>query len=1222
MDAVPQAQANSELRPFPQVGFPLGVPRIMPSGINQGQMNTDVVTQFAKIIPDFIVDPATSGTGNKNDFRMVLRHFGGTGATAGAVTTSESHGYGMMMLAYMAGAEDMIVSGTVHGLHNRPLREHLRANVSLPANLRNQFGANEMTVRHYFDAMYRCLRFFPSYNINDGSGTIAWTGGGRRTFLMAWELTSAGRPAASDNASIPLTGSFARGPFPSTATDGDLDMAYALLVAEKQWGGGEGGQNYGTWARGMINDIWLVNVDRGQHGGPAHYHLYLGNWVGTGTNDHGYVTSLLTRPSDFMLQHFRAFEEIERGNSSFLVNGQNRWTHVINRIVTGANSLQAANNSSGVLPDFVLVNRSTGAWTRPGGTGASIIVHERTSDGDHSANSCRVPWRMATDLLIHGGNPSVKTFHDIGLQRMNTTYSSRNFNLNDTNVGPVTFFGGHSNWGSVIYASPAMLATAVYGNVNRMAQAWSYVRNRDRVGTGNDRWYGAYFNVLAMITASGNWWCPAFNVTIPDMTGTVSISGASRFGETLSVNLSQVTPAASGLTLEYQWLRNGSNITANATGSTYTPVQADIGQNISVRVTAIIGARGELTSSAVNIEKALRTQVPNAPTLSAATNTMIAVAANPVITGVGFQFRIFRDGEWSAWQSNGTFSSLTAGTSYQFQARYIETTTHLPSNISTAASHSTTGISLPNPVTNWPNNLSATFGQTLGNITLPGNGTASVAGTWSWVDGTGTSVGNAGTRPHNLRFTPNNTTTHATVTQSVNVTVARANPTVNWPTGLSAFVGQTLGNVTIPNNTGTPGSFSWNSPGTSVGTVGSRSFAATFNPTDSANFNTAGGNVGITVSDAPQSFNVTVTSTGASGSSGSGTHNVNSTVNFNAGTRAGFTFGGWTAVGVTLANPNNATGSFSMPGNAVTLTANWIPSGSGNVTYTFTIPANTATNAFGTEGTGSFVIGGSSWEMGPTWAQYQVQSVVINRTSGGAYTAVLPPPVMNGSTHATWPLNGVWWEGSIITSPFTPAHLTNATTVVVTTSLSVIPESPLQLLINGQGNGYWMENPITPVVSGGASASFAVNVNGTYSATSGGGVYTSGQTVNVSAGTRPNFSFGGWTINSGGPLTGFNLSSASNTFTMPGRNVTITASWTPQSIVLGDVDGDGKIDAADITLLRRYIAANNKTQFIADNPRFRIENARVTGQTSGDPTSADVARLRQYIAGFPVILGQ
>jgi hypothetical protein len=184
-----------------------------------------------------------------------------------------------------------------------------------------------------------------------------------------------------------------------------------------------------------------------------------------------------------MLQHFRAFEEIERGNSSFLVNGQNRWTHVINRIVTGANSLQAANNSSGVLPDFVLVNRSTGAWTRPGGTGASIIVHERTSDGDHSANSCRVPWRMATDLLIHGGNPSVKTFHDIGLQRMNTTYSSRNFNLNDTNVGPVTFFGGHSNWGSVIYASPAMLATAVYGNVNRMAQAWSYVRNRDRVGT-------------------------------------------------------------------------------------------------------------------------------------------------------------------------------------------------------------------------------------------------------------------------------------------------------------------------------------------------------------------------------------------------------------------------------------------------------------------------------------------------------------------------------------------------------------------------------------------------------------------------------------------------------------------------------------------------------------------------------------------------------------------
>jgi hypothetical protein len=76
--------------------------------------------------------------------------------------------------------------------------------------------------------------------------------------------------------------------------------------------------------------------------------------------------------------------------------------------------------------------------------------------------------------------------------------------------------------------------------------------------------------------------------------------------------------------------------------------------------------------------------------------------------------------------------------------------------------------------------------------------------------------------------------------------------------------------------------------------------------------------------------------------------------------------------------------------------------------------------------------------------------------------------------------------------------------------------------------------------------------------------------------------------------------------------------WIP---LFGDVDGDGVIDAADITLLRRYIAANDKTIFLQQNPRFNIANARVFGQTNAYPTAADVALLRQYIAGFDVTLG-
>jgi hypothetical protein len=69
----------------------------------------------------------------------------------------------------------------------------------------------------------------------------------------------------------------------------------------------------------------------------------------------------------------------------------------------------------------------------------------------------------------------------------------------------------------------------------------------------------------------------------------------------------------------------------------------------------------------------------------------------------------------------------------------------------------------------------------------------------------------------------------------------------------------------------------------------------------------------------------------------------------------------------------------------------------------------------------------------------------------------------------------------------------------------------------------------------------------------------------------------------------------------------------------GDVDGDGVIDAADITLLRRYIAAEDKKAFLDANPRFNIDNADVNGD--GVIDANDVALLRRYVAGFNVTLG-
>ena len=69
----------------------------------------------------------------------------------------------------------------------------------------------------------------------------------------------------------------------------------------------------------------------------------------------------------------------------------------------------------------------------------------------------------------------------------------------------------------------------------------------------------------------------------------------------------------------------------------------------------------------------------------------------------------------------------------------------------------------------------------------------------------------------------------------------------------------------------------------------------------------------------------------------------------------------------------------------------------------------------------------------------------------------------------------------------------------------------------------------------------------------------------------------------------------------------------------GDVDNDGVIDAADISLLRRYIAAEDKNAFLSENPDFNEDNADVNGD--GIINAEDVALLRRYVAGFRAYLG-
>jgi endo-1,4-beta-D-glucanase Y len=464
LPALPTGASTSSApkRAFPQAASNnLAVERVMPTDRTQAQMNNDVVLQFNKIIQDFIVDPNPDSANNPDTFRMVLQHTKGTGGANDAVTTSESMGYGMYMLALLAGAEDVIVDGTTR------LRDNLKSN--LPAGLRTALGTKEIDIQFYFDAMFRSLMQWPSFSIRP-DGTASWghslDNGNRRTYLMVWQILQ------KDEEPF-------RSPFPgssSSATDGDLDMAYALLLASEQWGNG-GKYDYLTWAKGMIDDIWLVNVDKTSH------HLTLGNWAYGGAKDIG------TRPSDFMLHQLKVFDNFSDHN----------WQRVIDTcydVIRQLTALQSTPN--GLLPDFALLDRATGKWSPPEGR-----WHESANDGNFHTNACRTPWRMGIDTMFSGiasveaqSNRAAKLVNDYMRNASEGEYGLiRGAQLDGTR----RMIAGNC------FSSPFLVLASIYGDAAWMTNGWEYARTLTRHGN----FYGDYINVLCMIAASGNEWSPA-----------------------------------------------------------------------------------------------------------------------------------------------------------------------------------------------------------------------------------------------------------------------------------------------------------------------------------------------------------------------------------------------------------------------------------------------------------------------------------------------------------------------------------------------------------------------------------------------------------------------------------------------------------------------------------------------------------------------------------------
>ena len=321
-------------------------------------------------------------------------------------TVSEAHGYGMMIMVYMAGFDT--------------------------------------DAKVYFDGMYKYFRNHPSGITPD---------------LMAWKQNSS---------CVNVEGN-------DSATDGDIDIAFSLLLADKQWGS-SGVINYKAEAKKVISAIMKAEINKTQ------YNILYGDWVNSSSTKYYNAT----RSSDFIVDHFRSFDKaFTRSN----------WIKVVDKCYDIIDEIQTNYSSTtGLIPDFMV---NTNGSVKP----ASKNHLEGKNDGNYYYNACRFPWRIATDYLI-SGEPRAKS----SLDKLNTWIKTK------TNNNPSKIKDGYkldgtaiASWSDAAFVAPFAVSAMLDSNQEWMDDIYTYLQT---MKFSNQGYYENTIQLLSYVVISGNYWTP------------------------------------------------------------------------------------------------------------------------------------------------------------------------------------------------------------------------------------------------------------------------------------------------------------------------------------------------------------------------------------------------------------------------------------------------------------------------------------------------------------------------------------------------------------------------------------------------------------------------------------------------------------------------------------------------------------------------------------------
>ena len=266
---------------------------------------------------------------------------------------------------------------------------------------------------------------------------------------------------------------------PDSATDGDMDIAYALILADRQWGS-NGPIHYQKEALRVLTDLLTYCVN------PTDSSILPGDWASQDATPH-------SRASDYMVDHLLAYADFDTTHST-------EWMKVYNRITTTVNH-QFANGSgeTGLMADFYVKS----------GSDYIPVTHkylETPHDGDCFYNACRIPWRLPMAYILTGKkdlkDPQVKMANWIS---RTTDKQPRNIKAGYwvTNGPNGNTFG---NYNDLAFTAPFAVNAMLGNDPQWLNRLWTSITGSDFGLTQG--YYADAIRLQVLLVVSGNWWLP------------------------------------------------------------------------------------------------------------------------------------------------------------------------------------------------------------------------------------------------------------------------------------------------------------------------------------------------------------------------------------------------------------------------------------------------------------------------------------------------------------------------------------------------------------------------------------------------------------------------------------------------------------------------------------------------------------------------------------------